>query len=71
MIKWEGTYDYLVVPLEKSEKWQIEIKRCVLSFLGKIKKQEEERDLKEKYIRNQLLRGRNGVVVAELDPSLR
>jgi hypothetical protein len=68
MIKWEGTYDYLVVPLEK---WQIEIKRCVLSFLGKIKKQEEERVLKEKYIRNQLLRGRNGVVVAELDPSLR
>jgi hypothetical protein len=68
MIKWEGTYDHLVVPLEK---WQIEIKRCVLSFLGKIKKQEEERVLKEKYIRNQLLRGRNGVVVAELDPSLR
>ena len=68
MIKWERTYDCLVVPLEK---WQIEIKRCVLSFLGKIKKQEEERDLKEKYIRNQLLGVRNGVVVAELNPSLR
>ena len=68
MIKWERTYDCLVVSLEK---WQIEIKRCVLSFLGKIKKQEEERDLKEKYIRNQLLGVRNGVVVAELNPSLR
>ena len=68
MIKWERTHDCLVVPLEK---WQIEIKRCVLSFLGKIKKQEEERDLKEKYIRNQLLGVRNGVVVAELNPSLR
>ena len=68
MIKWERTYDCLVVPLEK---WQIEIKICVLYFLGKIKKQEEERDLKEKYIRNQLLGVRNGVVVAELNPSLR